>query len=60
METKYALVLTGSTLPGFAPETVWIIGDNAGMQGTHAVADSWTARVAEVGALPLVTQPFDW
>jgi uncharacterized RDD family membrane protein YckC/Tfp pilus assembly major pilin PilA len=23
METKYALVLTGSTLPGFAPETVW-------------------------------------
>ncbi len=23
METKYALVLTGSTLPGFSPETVW-------------------------------------
>jgi uncharacterized RDD family membrane protein YckC len=23
METRYALVLTGSTLPGFAPETVW-------------------------------------
>jgi uncharacterized RDD family membrane protein YckC len=23
METKYALVLTGSTLPGFAPEAVW-------------------------------------
>jgi uncharacterized RDD family membrane protein YckC len=23
METKYALVLTGLTLPGFAPETVW-------------------------------------
>jgi uncharacterized RDD family membrane protein YckC len=23
METKYALVLTGSTLPGFASETVW-------------------------------------
>lgn len=23
METKYALVLTGSTLPGFAPENVW-------------------------------------
>jgi uncharacterized RDD family membrane protein YckC len=23
METKYALVLTGSTLPGFAPDAVW-------------------------------------
>ena len=23
METKYALVLTGSTLPGYAPDTVW-------------------------------------
>jgi uncharacterized RDD family membrane protein YckC len=23
METKYALVLTGTTLPGYAPETVW-------------------------------------
>jgi uncharacterized RDD family membrane protein YckC len=23
METRYALVLTGSTLPGFAPENVW-------------------------------------
>jgi phosphatidate phosphatase PAH1 len=47
----------GVNLP---PTSVWIIGANAGMMGTNAVTDSWTARAAEVMALPKVDQPFDW
>jgi hypothetical protein len=43
---------------GLPPEKVWIIGENAGMEGTVAVADSWAARTAEVSALPAVEQPF--
>jgi hypothetical protein len=43
---------------GLAANIVWIIGDNGGQMGTHAVVGSWTARVAEVQALPAVTQPF--
>jgi len=43
---------------GLAPDDVWIIGDNAGAQGTHAVTDSWEPRAAEVAALPAVDQPF--
>jgi hypothetical protein len=43
---------------GCAADAVWIIGDNAGQMGTNAAQGSWTARVAEVRALPPVTQPF--
>jgi len=43
---------------GIPPGEVWIIGPNAGQQGTHAVTDSWAARVTEVAALPPVMQPF--
>ena len=39
---------------------VWIIGSHGGEQGTHAVVDTWVPRVAEVQALPAVTQPFQW
>jgi hypothetical protein len=39
---------------------VWIIGDHAGEQGTNAANGTWEPRVAEVQALPAVTQPFDW
>jgi hypothetical protein len=39
---------------------VWIIGDHAGEQGTHPITADWAPRVAEVDALPAVTQPFDW
>jgi phosphatidate phosphatase PAH1 len=45
---------------GLLADNVWIIGSHGGEQGTHAATDSWTARVAEVAALPTVTQPFDW
>lgn len=45
---------------GLAADRVWIIGSNAGMQGTHAVNGDWGPRAAEVAAGPLVTQPFDW
>lgn len=45
---------------GLPADRVWIIGSNGGAQGTHAVADSWTARVLEVQASPAVTQPFAW
>lgn len=45
---------------GLAADLVWIIGANGGMQGTHAVIDSWEARVAEVTQLPAVDQPFVW
>ncbi len=45
---------------GLPADQVWIIGANAGMQGTHAVTDSWAARVTEVDALPTVVQPFTW
>ncbi|MBK9031080.1 MAG: hypothetical protein IPL61_07050 [Myxococcales bacterium] len=48
---------TGAGLPG---ERQWIIGTNGGTSGTHAVTDSWTARVAEVGALAPVVQPFQF
>ena len=43
---------------GIAADAVWIIGDHAGEMGTHAVTGAWTARVAEVAALPAVSQPF--
>jgi hypothetical protein len=45
---------------GIPPEQVWIIGDNGGDQGTHAVVGDWTGRVSEVEAMPAVSQPFDW
>lgn len=45
---------------GIPAERVWIIGDNAGAQGTNAVTGDWAARAAEVTALPGVAQPFDW
>ncbi len=43
---------------GIAPSRQWIIGTNAGAEGTHAVGASWAARTAEVQALPPVVQPF--
>ncbi len=43
---------------GVPASDVWIIGSNAGEQGTHGVVDSWTARVAEVRALAPIVQPF--
>jgi hypothetical protein len=43
---------------GLAASTVWIIGAHAGEQGTNGVTDSWTARAADVRALPPVDQPF--
>ena len=43
---------------GIAADLVWIIGDNGGQMGTHAVAGSWATRVAEARALPQVQQPF--
>lgn len=45
---------------GITPDRVWIIGDHAGEQGTHAVSGSWASRVLEVQALPPVVQPFEW
>lgn len=45
---------------GLLPTQVWIIGDNAGDQGTQPATGSWVPRVAEVQALPPVTQPFSW
>ena len=43
---------------GLAPAAQWIIGPNAGAEGTHAVHDSWATRTAEVLAGPQITQPF--
>lgn len=43
---------------GLPAGDVWIIGDHAGEQGTNAATGSWTPRVIEVEALPMVTQPF--
>ncbi len=43
---------------GIPPDRTWIIGDHAGEQGTHPVTGDWGARVAEVDALPAVTQPW--
>lgn len=45
----------GAAIPA---DDVWIIGENAGQQGTHAVMDSWAERAAEVAAAPAVMQPF--
>jgi len=45
---------------GIPADRVWIIGPHAGEQGTHAITGDWAPRVAEVGALPVVAQPFDW
>lgn len=43
---------------GLPADRVWIIGAHAGEQGTHGV-QTWTARAAEVRAMPRVPQPFD-
>lgn len=45
---------------GIPADRVWIIGDHAGEQGTHPMTGDWAPRIAEVGALPAVAQPFDW
>jgi hypothetical protein len=45
---------------GLPAEDVWIIGDHAGEQGTHAVDGTWVPRVAEVNGLAAVAQPFTW
>ncbi len=51
---------TRTSVPGIPADHVWIIGDHAGEQGTHAVLHTWGARAGEVAAGPAVTQPFDW
>lgn len=43
---------------GIGHDRQWIIGSNAGAEGTHAVTSSWAARTAEVQAGPNVPQPF--
>jgi len=43
---------------GIGAARQWVIGPNAGVEGTHAVTSSWTARTAEVAAGPRVVQPF--
>jgi len=45
---------------GIAADHAWIIGPNAGQQGTNAVMDSWEPRAAEVAAEAPVEQPFAW
>jgi phosphatidate phosphatase PAH1 len=45
---------------GIPAARIWIIGSNGGMQGTHAVSDTWAPRVTEVRGGPVVLQPFDW
>ena len=44
----------GANIPA---DDVWIIGEHAGEQGTHAAA-SWGARVDEVEVMPATAQPF--
>lgn len=43
---------------GVTGDRQWIIGTNGGNDGTHAVADSWTPRTAEVAQSPTIAQPF--
>jgi len=43
---------------GIAPSRQWIIGANAGVEATHAVANSWAARTAEIASGPRIAQPF--
>lgn len=43
---------------GLSPDDVWIIGDNAGAEGTHATLASWDTRAREVAAGEPVDQPF--
>lgn len=45
---------------GIPSSKIWIIGANGGLSGTHAVADTWEPRAAEVQALPVIQQPFMW
>jgi phosphatidate phosphatase PAH1 len=43
---------------GLAPESVWIIGQHTGVDGTHKVNGSWEERVREVDALSPISQPW--
>jgi hypothetical protein len=43
---------------GIAADHVWIIGEHAGKDGTHAVTGDWTATAAAVRATPAAAQPF--
>ncbi len=43
---------------GLPASNVFIIGDHGGESGTVAVTGNWTARAAQVAALPPVTVPF--
>jgi len=45
---------------GIPADHVWIIGTNAGIDGTNPVTADWSPRATEVRGLPLVVQPFDW
>ena len=45
---------------GVPSSQVWIIGANGGASGTHAAEGTWEPRAAEVQALPVVEQPFEW
>ena len=43
---------------GIAAGQQWIIGPNAGAEGTHAVSSSWAARTSQVSSGARVSQPF--
>jgi hypothetical protein len=45
---------------GLLADKVWIIGSNAGDEGTHPVTDTWAPRAAEVVASPAIEQPFSY
>jgi hypothetical protein len=43
---------------GIPATSVWIIGPNAGQQGTNSATDTWAPRAADVTASSPITQPF--
>jgi phosphatidate phosphatase PAH1 len=43
---------------GIPATSTWIIGPNAGAEGTNLLDGSWEARAADVAALEAVEQPF--
>jgi hypothetical protein len=43
---------------GLAPDSIWILGDHGGEEGTHAAKDTWATRADEVSASAAIVQPF--
>jgi hypothetical protein len=43
---------------GLPADQVWIIGENAGAEGTQIADGTWVPRISEVEQLPPVEQPF--